>query len=118
VSVLVPHEAVQDVAWSPTGDTIVVAIEGPESSDGSPKSDLPLADLYAYDVGTGDLHRLTETPESERSPAWSSTGDRLAFISRTSSAFEIVVSDPSASLLRRVPWNGPLFEVASMVWET
>ena len=37
------------------------------------------ADLYALDVGSGALRRLTATPDHEFSPAWSPDGKRIAF---------------------------------------
>ena len=39
-----------------------------------------LTDLFAYDLGTGQLQRLTEDPYADLAPAWSPDGTQIAFV--------------------------------------
>lgn len=61
-------EAFSNPAWSPDGKTIVVSglVQGQ-------------VDLFAYDVKSGKVTRLTNDPYSEMHPEWSADGSQLLF---------------------------------------
>jgi Tol biopolymer transport system component len=61
-------EAIQTLAWSPDGSRIAVG-----GTHGG------FADIDLYDLGTGEVTRLTDGPYADFQPAWSPDGAMLAF---------------------------------------
>jgi Tol biopolymer transport system component len=59
-------------ALSPDGNLVAFSWAGPGDADPT--------DIYVKAVGSEALRRLTETPASETSPAWSADGQTLAFV--------------------------------------
>jgi dipeptidyl-peptidase-4 len=59
--------AVDDYAWSPRGDALLLVSAG---------------DLYLYRPADANLRRLTSTPEAEENPRFSPDGAHLAFVRR------------------------------------
>ncbi len=61
--------AINNPAWSPDGSTIVVSglVEG-------------VSDLYAFNVHTRKMHRITNDAWANMEPAWSPDGRSLAFV--------------------------------------
>ena len=68
------------------------------------------ADIYVMDAGGRHLSRLTFTDVSERQPAWSPGGDKIAFCSKgiedpESSDFDIFVMDADGKNRKRLTDN-------------
>ena len=56
-------------SWSPDETEIVIPLAGVGGTN----------DLWIINVNSGQRRQLTQTPDSETDPAWSSTGDRILF---------------------------------------
>jgi Tol biopolymer transport system component len=65
---------ISNYSWSPDGREIVFGALTP-SSRGS------RFNLFAVDVETGHVRRLTTTPNHDRNPVWSPDGAQIAFLS-------------------------------------
>ena len=69
-------------ALSPDGNFVAFSWKGPEAN-GAP-------DIWIKSIASGDLRRLTATPElSETAPAWSPDGGRIAFARRDHGIFVV-----------------------------
>lgn len=73
-----------DPAWSPDGTQIVYA--GDQDSPG-------LLEIYAYDIETGLVQRLTDDAGISFSPAWSPDGTQIAFISDSTGDSDVYVME-------------------------
>ena len=82
-------------AWSPDGSRIVYV-----SNQNTPGGFTTGFELFITDAnGSGTPRRLTDTPNnvSSRAPAWSPTGDRIAYESNADGTYEIYSIDPSVT---------------------
>jgi dipeptidyl-peptidase-4 len=78
---------VDESAWSPRGDALLLASDG---------------DLYLYTLAARDLRRLTKTEAEEEIPQFSPDGSRLAFVRD----FDLHVLDLSTSRERALTTDG------------
>lgn len=67
---------ISSYSWSPRGDSILIVDQ---------------ADLWLLRVADGELRRLTSDPETENSPGFAPSGDRVAF-AKGSNLFDIDLS--------------------------
>jgi dipeptidyl aminopeptidase/acylaminoacyl peptidase len=67
-----------DAAWSPDGSAIVF-VSNREAPDADYSTDLWIVPAGNSDKG-GSLTRLTNSPDAKQSPAWSPTGDLIAYV--------------------------------------
>jgi TolB protein len=75
--------------WSPDGASIAASLVEDCDDDWS----VSTYDIYRMDSEGQDLVRLTDSPESEWVPDWSSDGQRIAFASDRSGESQIYVMD-------------------------
>lgn len=71
----------QDAAWHPEGERIVYASERHDTG----------LDIWETDLPTGLAWRLTRDPGDETEPAWSPNGRHLAWISRYSGRYRLIL---------------------------
>jgi len=91
------------LSWSPDGAKIAIVCVFPQSPNNY------IAEVYTINVETGELERLTDTPDIyEYGPSWSPEGSQIAFAT-LASPFPIYVMDADGSkqrLLTTVPQLG------------
>jgi len=92
--------------WSPTGDTIVVALG---------ETDAWRSDLALVDVHTGLIRNLTEDCLGNGHPDWSRDGSRIAFSSVRNGKGDIYVLDVATGLRRRLT-DDPLLHADFPQW--
>ncbi len=81
---------------SPDGRQVALAL----SKDGNPE-------LYAMELRTSRLTRLTRSPHSaEASPAWSPDGSQIAFVSDTSGSPQLYVINARGGSPKRISFRG------------
>ena len=66
------REAIADIRWSSDNENLTFLGEGPGEQ----------RQLYAFNISTHDLRKLTDHPTSVESYSLSSTGDKIAFIAQ------------------------------------
>lgn len=92
-----------ELSWSPDGAKIAIVCAFPQSPNNY------IAEVYTINVETGELERLTDTPDIYKyGPSWSPEGSQIAFAT-LASPFPIYVMDADGSkqrLLTTVPQLG------------
>ncbi|MDZ7333178.1 MAG: peptidase MA family metallohydrolase [candidate division KSB1 bacterium] len=71
-------------------------------------------DIYLKDVETGQIERITATPNLEGSPVFSPKGDRLAYISDASGIFNIYIYDLKSGI--NYPITNVITGVFNLSW--
>jgi TolB protein len=85
-------------AWSPDGNRLALTLSG---STGN-------LDLYALDLRTQALTRLTEDPAVDTEAVWSADGKSIYFTSDRAGSAQIYKIDPSSpQRVQRVTFNAP-----------
>jgi hypothetical protein len=62
-------------------------------------------DIWALNIGSRSPLRLTNSPENERDPAWSTDGQRLAYASRQDGNWELYIYDLASSTTTRMTYD-------------
>jgi hypothetical protein len=83
------------LTWSPDGKRIAFSL----IRDGN-------ADIYAVDVRSGGLTRLTSDPAEDIAPSWARNGREIAFCSNRSGAVEIWITDLVAGRAAQLSTGG------------
>ena len=86
------------MSWAPDGKTIILGcfVGGETKEIDNITHELYYQDLYTVDVETGELKKLTDTPDiQEARPSWSPDGGKISFIAsnRDPSTWEAISSD-------------------------
>jgi len=101
------------IALSPSGESIAMVVSDREAADFDASklnlSDLATSlttlrrglDIWTVNAASGALKRLTNGRSSNWSPAWSPTGDRLAFLSDRDGSIGIWIWESQTGRLRR-----------------
>ncbi len=89
--------------WSPDGKQLLLTL----SKDGNPE-------IYALELATGQLRRLTNNHVIDVSPSWSPDGRQIAFVSDRSGSKQIYLMDADGGNVRRLTQEGNYN--ASPVW--
>ncbi len=71
-------------------------------------------DIYVMDEDGTNVRRLTDAPESDRSPKWSPGGKRIVFVSGRDGTRQVYTMDPDGGGVRRLT-DGPTY-VSEPVW--
>jgi TolB protein len=74
--------------WSPDGAMIAFT-----------RGDGPGAEIAVADVADGEVTMLTDNDIEDRAPAWSTTGERIAFVSRRDGKGNLWLVDPDGENL-------------------
>ncbi|HEX2314592.1 MAG TPA: amidohydrolase family protein [Thermomonospora sp.] len=75
-----------DPDWSPDGRSLVYV------SDRS-----GTANLWRYDLATGESHRLTDLPDAQLTPRWSPDGGRIAYQDESGATWVLTLADGSVT---------------------
>jgi dipeptidyl aminopeptidase/acylaminoacyl peptidase len=125
---------IDEYAWCPTGDKILLAITDPENGGKpEPKTAAPIkidryhfkqdvegylqhqhTHLYVFDIDTKKLDTLTTGNTDEGSAEWSPDGKRVVFVSNRSADPErndnddifVIAAKPQASVHQLTTWKG------------
>ena len=77
-----------DVQFSPDGSRLAFVVREWDRTH-----DRFIADIHAVDVVSGNVTRLTNTPERDRSPRWNPRAGELAFLSEVDGRVQVHVLD-------------------------
>ncbi len=95
------------VAISPDGQRVAVSLRDPARGQN--------VDVWVIDVGRGTASRVTTERTDEFSPAWSSDGQQLLYLSDRNGFYDVFSRPASGGpeqLLLRTPWDKQSLDVA------
>lgn len=92
-----------DLIWSPNGKKILF-----QTSTLSDNTHITNFDIRIVDADGGNKKRLTDYPEYDMSPKWSSDGNKIAYISGNLSNFDIWTMNPDGSDKKQLTAGTPV----------
>jgi len=108
--------------WSPDGTRIAFVSDRGNHVDGQSITmadyNFTNNDIYIYSVATQRITRVTDSPSDENYPAWSSSGNKLAYASDRSGVYNIYIRDLSSSDTSGYAITNVLTGIQQLSWST